>query len=329
MSEAPDDLHRLIHETLSELGWEADPVTIAERVRRLDIGLPVEDEFAVVCSWLGKCDLLHKLDQHQLPLSSRDTYQVPDALALFSTQTVQRPILIEVKNKNKNVLSFTPDYLSRLNNYADLLGMPLLIAWKFHSLWILFEARHLKQARKNFNISYGEAMKENLMGVLTGDIAYKIGPGAGIHFRAQKEELLSVIEAPDEKTEEWMMRFTEVFFTDRDGNHINKLSSDIQALFTTWDLESKEEHANDHIWMRFVAGEDGLQFGHTALVRLLDWRKPTDVKLSWRREARKKKLNTIEDIRRAVAEALDDKIVSHVFHQVPHSMPSFLPTKTE
>lgn len=48
----PDDLERLIHETLEEIGWDADPRQIADRVRRLDIGLPVEDEFAVLCGWL-------------------------------------------------------------------------------------------------------------------------------------------------------------------------------------------------------------------------------------------------------------------------------------
>jgi hypothetical protein len=34
-----------------------------------DIGLPVEDEFSVACAWLGKCQLLHKLDQHQVPIA--------------------------------------------------------------------------------------------------------------------------------------------------------------------------------------------------------------------------------------------------------------------
>src|SRR5688572_29807427 len=57
---APPDLPRLIQDVLAELGYDADAVAVAERVRRLDIGLPVEDEFSVVCAWLGKCQLLHK-----------------------------------------------------------------------------------------------------------------------------------------------------------------------------------------------------------------------------------------------------------------------------
>jgi integrase len=34
-----------------------------------------------------------------------------------------------------------------------LLGLPLLIAWKFHSMWSLFGARHLRIAQTNFDIS--------------------------------------------------------------------------------------------------------------------------------------------------------------------------------
>lgn len=79
----PDDLARLIQDVLSELGYAANARELAKRVHRLDLGLPAEDEFSVICSWLGKCRLLHKLDQKQVPPGSRDTFQVPDLLALF------------------------------------------------------------------------------------------------------------------------------------------------------------------------------------------------------------------------------------------------------
>lgn len=67
-----DDSDRLIQEVLSDLGWDEDPKKVADKVKRLDQGLPAEDEFTAICSWLGKAHLLHKLDQHQAPSSSRD-----------------------------------------------------------------------------------------------------------------------------------------------------------------------------------------------------------------------------------------------------------------
>ena len=48
-----NDDERLIQEVLAELGRDADPKAIAEQVKRLDLGLPAEDEFIAVCSWLG------------------------------------------------------------------------------------------------------------------------------------------------------------------------------------------------------------------------------------------------------------------------------------
>jgi hypothetical protein len=142
--EMPVDAARLIQDVLAELGWSADPAEVARSVRRLDIGLPAEDEFSVVCAWLGNCELLHKLDQQQVPVASRAKFQVPDLLARFKTQTNSVPVLIEVKSKQGNTLSFQPDYLERLIKYSELVGMPLLIAWKYHSLWMLFELARKK-----------------------------------------------------------------------------------------------------------------------------------------------------------------------------------------
>ena len=201
--QSSNDLERLIQEVLTELGSDADPKSVAERVRRLDLGLPAEDEFTAVCSWLGRAQLLHKLDQHQAPVRSREVYQIPDLLAQFENTG---PLLIEVKSKAKPTLSFRPDYLNRLHAYAALVDMPLLIAWKHHGLWTLFEARHLNKAEKNFNISLSDALKENLLGVLAGDVAYKIAPGASVRFRCKKEELLATEKTGDAVTEQWQMR---------------------------------------------------------------------------------------------------------------------------
>jgi hypothetical protein len=145
-----DDMARLIQEVLVELGSAADPIEVARRVRGLDGGLPAEDEFAVVCSWLGHCRIAHKLDQQQTPVSSRDSYQVPDLLVALNAAG---PFLIEIKVKQDQTLSFRSDYLRRLMAYAELLGLPLLIAWKFHSMWSLFDARHLRLAQAQARVS--------------------------------------------------------------------------------------------------------------------------------------------------------------------------------
>lgn len=321
----PADGARLIQDVLAELGWSADVAAVAEGVRRLDIGLPVEDEFSVVCAWLGKCQILHKLDQLQVPIVSRQEFQVPDLLAKFSTQTSKLPVLVEVKSKKEKLLSFKPDYLLRLQNYADLLGMPLLIAWKFHSLWTLFEARHMKMADRNFNITMETAMRENLLGALAGDVAYKIGAGAGVHLRFRKDKLVEKEETADGYTEHWMMTIDAVTFTDYQGNQRENLDDEVQSLFSTWNLEEQEEHSDSHIHLRFVAGKEGMQFAHTALVHLLNWESPQDDRPHWRGLLRKEQVTAnVANFSVALESAFREKIVSHVFHVQPHAMPGFL-----
>lgn len=336
VEESPSDLPRLIQDVLAELGYEGDAVEVAKRVRRLDIGLPAEDEFSVVCGWLGKCELLHKLDQCQVPVGSKKYFQVPDLLAKFSTQTSKPPVLVEVKSKSDKVLSFKPEYLNGLQNYADLMGMPLLVAWKYNNIWTLFDVRHMKKASrkegKNFKINIFDAMRENLLGILAGDVAYTIGAGAGVHYRIRKDELLRTEIGDDDcTTEEWKFVIEDVSFTDYMGRRLGKeLSTDVQSLFATWGLESKEVHTDSHINLSFVAEGWRVQYAHAALVSLLNWESRRDGRPHWRRLLKEEKITeSVTSFTAALYAAYDHKVVSHIFHQLPNTMPGFLPSKEE
>lgn len=318
-----DDGDRLIQEVLTELGWNEDPKKIASKVKQLDLGLPAEDEFTAVCSWLGKAQLVHKLDQHQAPLSSRDTYQVPDLLARFDKIG---PVLIEVKAKKKQTLSFTPDYLNRLQTYADLVSMPLLIAWKHHGVWTLFEAQRLSKVHKNFNITLNEAMKNNLLGIIAGDVAYKIAPGAGIRLRIKKEKLLAIEKNGETATEQWRMRVDEVGFTTANGQLAEDLDSEVTTLFTTWDLDERQIHSDTHIEIQFVASEEGMMFGHMALVNLLNWTMPKGEAINWRHAIRRDTVvSNMTHFRQALERALEQKVVYLIFQLQPHIWPDFVP----
>lgn len=317
-----DDRERLIQEVLTELGWDAEPGKIAKRVRRLDLGLPAEDEFTAICSWLGNARLIHKLDQHQVPVKSRDCYQVPDLLAQFENTG---PLLIEIKSRKKQVLSFRPDYLQRLRAYAELVNMPLLIAWKYRGVWMLFEARHLAIARKNFNIRLGLAMRENLLGLLAGDVAYKIAPGAGVRFHCKKEELLTVEEEGEKVTERWRMQIDDVDYTVAGGTAVGDLDPEVATLFATWDLTRRESHGDTHIELHFVAGDDdGMMFAHTALTHLLNWTLPKGSEINWRHAIRREAVvGNMTNFGNALNLALEQQIVRYILHQEPQSRPKF------
>lgn len=327
----PPDLPRLIQDVLAELGYDADAAAVAEQVRRLDVGLPAEDEFSVICAWLGKCQLLHKLDQHQLPIASKQLFQVPDLLAKFSTQTTKSPVLIEVKSKSKNEpLSFTPEYMTRLQNYADMVGMPLLVAWKFIGVWTLFEARHMKKAKKNFNIAISTAMQENILGKLAGDVAYQIGAGAGLHLRFRKDKLLGTERRDDGFTEHWETALDAVEFTNREGARCTGLDAEVQSLLMAWDLNETEENSDSHVHFHYVAGESGIQFAHTALVRLLNWESPQSARPHWRNLMRKEQVTaSVANFSAALEAAYRQKVVSLILRTHPHTMPAFLEPATD
>ena len=321
----PLDSDRLIHEAISRLGWDVDPRSVADKVKRLDIGLPREDEFSVICGWLGRCSLIHKLDQQQTPSSSKKEFQVPDLLAVFDVDGNKIKILIEVKSSTKNTLSMRPDYLKKLKNYAALLELPLLFAWKFHGIWILFDSGRLEKANKNFNISFNEAIKSNLLGVMCGDFSYKLGKGAGLIFKFRKEKLIKENPTEDGDTQEWLMVVEDVSFTDYLGEKRTDLDPGVQSLFVTWDLTEKEEHTDKHINLRFMAGDEGILFAHMALVHLLNWPAKEGEKIHWRHLlAKEEVVKDIANFSKTVETAMREKIVSHVFHQQPVCMPAFL-----
>lgn len=323
----PEDVARLIQEILSELGHAADSKAVAARVRALDRGLPAEDEFSVICSWLGQTRLIHKLDQLQAPAASRGAFQVPDLLAAFHAGG---PVVIEVKVSKQQTLSFKPDYLGKLQAYADLLGHPLLIAWKFHSIWTLFEARHLTLARTNFNITHSEAMRQNLLGVVVGDIAFVLGPRSGLHFNAAKEALIETSRNdpgdPEGFTETWQARWTDIFFTDRNGARRDDLHPETKQIFAAWDLQQREEHFPDRFVAHFEPGENQVQFAHVALVYLLGWERKTGEPVSWRHLLRAPSVvRSIANFGAALERALDEKVVHCILRQRPNSWPAFLP----
>lgn len=320
----PIDLEQLIHEALEQLGWGAEAGQVAARIRRLNVGLPREDEFSVVCGWLGCCDVIHKFDQKQTPEKSCEKYQVPDLLAVFNVKGKQIPVLIEVKSKKANTLSFRPDYLEKLSNYASVLNLPMLVAWKWQGLWTLFELRHLKKAKKNYNIRFEDAIKENLLGILAGDFSYSLYPNAGLHFKIKKEELIGTEKTDEGKTEQWEAVIEDVYFTDGNGNEVRKLPSQVQQLFVTWDLEKSEHYTDTHITMSYIVPEGSMLFAHMVLVRLLNWQAPIDQAIHWRTMLHGSNIvKGIENFRVAVQDAMTHKIVKTVVNQIPRTEPEF------
>ena len=320
-----DETEHLIYRALVELGWQADARRLANRVARLHLGLPREDEFAVVCTWLGRCALIHKLDQRENSTSHAAQFQIPDLLAVFVVDGKEVPVLIEVKSKKSETLSFRADYHAGLKRYASLLNLPLLIAWKYHGIWTLFDIDHMTLAKTNYNVKFSKAMREGLLGVLAGDFSYSLAQGSGIHLQLHKEQLISESKEGTTLEQQWIMRFEDVYYTDGTGTKRRDLAKEIESLFLAHELEDSEDHTDTHVTMHFTVGEDRNKFAHMSLVGLLDWHAPSVEGINWRTVAtRPKAVPGIDDFAKSVSDALQEKVVTHIFHVLPQTRPSFL-----
>jgi hypothetical protein len=157
------------------------------------------------------------------------------------------------------------------------------------------------------------------------NIAFKVADGAGVHLCFRKEKLISVVKSDESVQEVWQTRCVEVTFTGRDGAVVESVSPEVQTLLTTWDLDTSEEDEEDLIWIRHTASAEGLRFGHSALVSLLDWGLPPGEAISWREQLRKEKIDKLADFRSATIKAMAEGIVHLIIDQQPHTWPDFMP----
>ena len=311
------DRSRVLHEALEQSGWE-NPEEVIQRVKRLDLGLPAEDEFAVICSWLGKCSLVHKLDQQQIPKSSRETYQVPDLLAVFNTANNQYRVLIEVKTKQEKNLTLRAKDRERLLKYGEMLGLPVLFAWKYYGLWMLFDISLFKRFNKNYRVDFFSAMSNSLMSLLAGDMNYQLGEGVGLHLKFKKDEM----HGGHEDVGTWKTRIEDVYLLDFNGEKNYDFSPKTLAILNTCEIEENTEVDDEYISQSFVVRPDTGNMAHRAMEKLL---KMADINVHWRSLlVDESPLHSIADFQSALDEALKQKFVKYILLLRPQEYPAFI-----
>jgi hypothetical protein len=305
----------------NELG-EKSAASIREFVKtwragRRERGLPAEDELAVVFHWLGRCKLVHKLDQFSYPPGASSQFQMADLLVAFEVDGVVIPVLIEVAEwLSGGVPSWEPAYVDSLQRYADLLKLPLLIALKYLDFWTLFEVRHLRKVGDEFVISFAEAMSETLLGALAGDFSFSFRPGVGIHIRIRKEK----------ETEDggFVGQIEEAYLLNTEGEkHTGE--GGILQLFTCIEQESVLEESETHVTQSFVIPTGGqAEFAHRALVTLLGTFGDR-VPLDWHRVLIRRQLPLLfMSPQQAVQNGLNAGFIQHKITLRPRTKPMFM-----
>jgi len=308
---------RMWSKAIQQLAPGEDHVSLIKRIERLRRGIPAEDEFSVIAWWLGRCRLVHKLDQFQTPPKSQAFYRIPDLMAVFEYRRREVPVLIEVKSNKSKTLSWKPDYYAALLHYAEVLNLPLLIAWKHNTFWVLFESKHLKLAKTNFNINFPTAMKHNLMSELAGDFSFSLESGSALNLRIER-----LTDEDAERGFDAIIR--DVYYTRSDGKRV-ETGPGMLPLFLCLPNEATLHEEEKILIQSFTAeNSDHAEFAHRAIVSLLRLFRDTK-QFEWHRIIEEQILSPLADkLPIAANHAQSCGLLKHLWHFHPATVPDFL-----
>jgi len=344
-----EDYHeaKLIYDLLSRAGFKPEEDIVAKlgallglrtgaqdllnRVERLTQGLPAEDEFMALAAWTGSCRLIHKLEQDQFPRASRQRLQVPDLLAVFTDGQQEVPALIEVKATNDKVLPqarlrFTAHAHAKLRSYADVLRLPLLIAWRVRGYWTLFDFNVIPSLKTAYALSGEDAMRADLTYLLLGNLHFVPMQGLRLTLALKDEGLIREEESDQEIRR---MRFTGLRFEDAQGRRIDELSWPQFILWMSAAHDEVQTKTDDGFEIAFQVPNEPPGIPAYALLSLLlyglrnEERRP----VNWWQAMNDERFDTVPYS--AIVEAADmsiGTIIRYILKIVPQKVPDFLPT---
>ena len=300
----------------------AQPSLLINKLDRLVQGLTAEDEFAAFCLWSGKCSLIHKLDKFVRPKGSE--YRVPDFLCVLEYQGKSLPLLVEVKSTIRESYPLTRAYCERLDRYADTVGLPLLIAFKFtkyqNPFWCLFEFDKMRTPQGSYRVNMPEILRHNLTGVLLGDFSVQLWQGTTISMTVTKEKVYSETE--------FVGQMEDIHWETKDKQRVESVPL-LHLLFALTQDEVNIEELPNKLIQRFTKLYDEAATAYWCLqfalpVKRYQVRGRTD----WGRLIDEQEFSfTLQDLKNASVSGIKSGIAKRVMNQIPVDWPAFLPKR--
>jgi hypothetical protein len=300
-----------------------DADQLAERIHRIHLGLNPEKEFQALVSWLGQCTSIHAIED--FPGSAAEpTIRAPDYLVVSQIAGSAVPVLVEVKTTNDATLIWTDKYLSSLRRFAELLRLPLLVAWKRHDLWILVDTKHFELRNTAHHLGFERAMKENLMFLVCGEV-----------FIELKEDFQFVIEGvvaeplpPQEQLlpeATYTIKITDGGFFTSHGR-MNQLQNEFFWLFNCSTEANHIERPAQQTIRAIHHPEPETMFPLSrVLLAQLAWSLPDDTPIDWNAELRRPFPSSGTTYRGLLSLGIELGVVRYVLQQEPHTRPAFAP----
>lgn len=295
---------------------------VAKRIQRIRAGLAPEIGFMASVNWLSNVVAIHRLDQTPLPrYYDGDEIEPPDLLAVVQYQHKLIPVLIEVKTTNDKQLVWREDYLHKFQRYAEIVQMPLLVAWKRWHIWSLFEANHFQKKVSAYHIDFNTAMRQTLMGILFGDALVNLHERFQMFIDAVTEETI-----PDHHDfipeSGYRMTIKNAGFM-IDKKEV-KVSRELSWIFHLGAVKDEISRTGDHSIRIEFAPDNNNAFSLSHLWYKVATFGAKDKEPDWEQIMRKPLSISIGDVRRELSTGMETGIVQHVATISPNTVPDFL-----
>jgi Holliday junction resolvase len=310
------DMYGLNGQELSDL----DPAELMKRVQSIHQGMSAEHEFAAIASWLGRCSVVTQPDS---VLSSQGKYRVPDFLVVVDHNGRDLPFLVEVKSKTSKTLKWSGKYLSSLRTFADLLRMPLLIAWKWKGLWVLVDSNLFVKKDTAYHLTFDSAIKNSLMHTLFGNVWIKLAADFRLELKMKIEDEIDVTadllpEGP------YKVRMVDAGFWTRKGKLDKEDGSDLMWFLLAGSPNERFERVGDMITHSYWADAELMFNLSDVLLPRLSFRYSDAESIDWLAELRRGLPPFSTDFKAILDRALEVGAVQYVFRQEPEALPGFL-----
>jgi Holliday junction resolvase len=298
---------------------------VADRLAMIRDGLAPEIEFISAVNWLGHCLAVNRIDQLPLPrYLEGEEFRVPDVLAICRKGEKTVPVLIEIKKTLDDEIVWTEAYLFALRRFAEAMKMPILIAWKRGSIWTLNEIAHFQKRVKSYHLPWLDAMKENLMGLLFGDLHIMFTQRVSFFLDAEIESEQPLPALPMVLPEgRYTLTVKKAGFL-LDGAEAN-VTAGLQWMFFFVPDESHVHRTSESaVRIMFTPKPDtSVTLGDCGLGIML-WRYNNPEAIDWEAVARKRIGPLAAETRDALKAGIEQGVVQYVLDQVPQTVPDFL-----
>jgi Holliday junction resolvase len=240
-------------------------------------------------------------------------------LSLFDYHGRPVPLLVEVKSSSKMELRFTQGYYEKLRSYADVLGLPLLIAFKStlwdNSWWCLFEIECMRSSTGSLRAKVPQIFVHDLSGILLGNFHVKVRQGTTISMTTTKEQVHS--------EDSFVGRLIDVHWETPEGERADP-DWLLHWLFMLSQDEVEVEESPDTLIERFrKAGDESVNASWAMYAALPVNNYKVGGQTNWAKLLDEYKFQfTLGDLLNAARSATG--LVDTIIHQKPHTVPEFL-----